>query len=1005
MALLSPSFTCTPGLNLTIAGASAVQPILRGWASLYVDECPGSTIQFSSDLDSHIGNNDLGPTVLSSEGAAFICDMDVNATGEDLAMMARLPQIGELYSLHTVYIPGSLFEYECYNSFLPTRFVEVGRQALVLATPSELTTETSVAKDCIEKIRGAMDTDLLTVIISNLTETLLDEYFGAIPVDGDDSTRRWSEINSTCADDEIELVGLADNRDSLGVLVDILWADRTDEISAGVSLEPDRVRLFNTTDEMHDYLLNATAAIGFLDYLVYEQEQHNGPVARWDVIPVTSRNVRNVPIFPTRETIQAVRYTYPLGRSLATLIAEDDSDRLAPLFEVGMSDAGTTTVDDLGYISLSLSNRIAMLSRMDANGGTSDIMNLTCATGRLPSISTTSIHALLTETFSAVYTTACPPDTTIVVEPHTNGTERLCSFDGETSLSNGSNLTIATVTSRKLDPSEATKLRKGFRFRCTETRQRLAQIEFALDALVFATTNNGTAHDCIDTLGGSLTLDQLRWMFSSLSTDELIMTGWDSSSIPNTDGDDGTFLWSELDKTCKAEEIVLGFYHRSEGEEDGMGTAQDELMEFFASTVFVEANETFRADSSLLLVSSDTLQALPAMVVATTFSVVTREALPWSLVGIKNETNGTAIQPTTSTIQSRTYSPFLLPVYLNFLSEVISFRFDNFVSTFLLTLNGRRVAQTLGYVPLSESDEAAMQERAVATRSFRFCFSSNNSVEVRGKGTIPVSEVRIGDYVRSSIDGRFDRVYTFGHRSDHAVATFHRISLMLEDGAKNKAKDTPTLMELTGDHLVSRADGSFVAAGKVEIGDLLLDENGNELVVHQIELVQSRGLYAPFTESGTIVVNGCVASVYANIQHHPGLDTGKDLVVVGGIGTVPTHTMAYLTQAPHRIFCHLWLDICKEEQYTEDGMSVWSAWQLNAFDSLFGAGMPNAMQWLVAIPVGLFVLTFAIIEVLFFGSSVVWMVTAIVGLVAIFVGMKMSVSVESKSKTTSTGME
>ena len=714
------------------------------------------------------------------------------------------------------------------------------------------------------------------------------------------------------------------------------------------------------------------------------------------IAAVKDRTSDAVPVFPTTDTIQAAEIVYPLARPLAAFVRQVRTDRLAPLFEVGMSNEGTAIVETLGYIPLTFPNRIAMLSRMDANGGTNQDGNPRCgASSTLPDLLSTSMHGLLVETFVTVYASFCPPEGSVLVASHQESLSRMCSRGA------GPRVTAA-ITSRQLDASEATPMANGYEYECTDTGRQLIQIEFALDALVLATANNGIAHDCIDTLGGSLTMDQLRWMLSSLSTEERLMTGWNSSSVPNMDGDNSTFLWSELNETCEAEEIVLGFYHRSEGEEDGMGTAQDELMDFLASVVFVDANETFRTDSSLLLVSTDTLQALPTMVVATTFSVITREALPWSLIGIQNETNGIAIQPTTSTIQSRTYSPFLLPVYLNYRPDVLNLQLESLVSTFLLTPDGQQVSTTVGYVPLSETDEATMQERAEYGTQFRFCFSSNNTVQVRGKGTIPMAQVRIGDYIRSSIDGRFDRVYTFGHRNDHAEATFHRISLLSENRMMKGIQNTSTTMELTKDHLVLSADGSFVRAGELKVDDLLLDENGNELVVHQIELVQSRGVYAPFTESGTIVVNGCVASVYANIQHRAGLDTNKDLfVVVGGIGTISFHTAAHMAQAPHRIFCRLWFDICKDGGNVQDGMSVWPAWQLSLFDYLFGTGMPNMVQWLVAIPVGLFVLTFAMIEVLLFGSSIVWMATAVVGLVATITTTSMAVPVGTKRKTVS----
>ncbi len=61
-----------------------------------------------------------------------------------------------------------------------------------------------------------------------------------------------------------------------------------------------------------------------------------------------------------------------------------------------------------------------------------------------------------------------------------------------------------------------------------------------------ATSKDGVAAQCLKLLGGGLSKDQLRWMYSSLSVNELIAEGWDPSSVPFLDEDDDTHLWSEM---------------------------------------------------------------------------------------------------------------------------------------------------------------------------------------------------------------------------------------------------------------------------------------------------------------------------------------------------------------------------------------------------------------------------------------------------------------------------
>jgi len=61
-------------------------------------------------------------------------------------------------------------------------------------------------------------------------------------------------------------------------------------------------------------------------------------------------------------------------------------------------------------------------------------------------------------------------------------------------------------------------------------------------------------HDLIER---GLTDDQLRWIYSNYDEAQLISSGWDASALGNSDGDDSTHLWSELDATCPAEEILI----------------------------------------------------------------------------------------------------------------------------------------------------------------------------------------------------------------------------------------------------------------------------------------------------------------------------------------------------------------------------------------------------------------------------------------------------------------
>merc|ERR1719230_797254 len=73
-------------------------------------------------------------------------------------------------------------------------------------------------------------------------------------------------------------------------------------------------------------------------------------------------------------------------------------------------------------------------------------------------------------------------------------------------------------------------------------------------------------------------------------------------------------------------------------------------------------------------------------------------------------------------------------------------------------------------------------------------------------------------------------------------------------------------LEMTDQHLIF-LDGKKnpVRADSVKVGDVLQAE-GKNAVVEKIELVTRTGIYNPLTSSGTIQVNGIIASNYVSFQ-------------------------------------------------------------------------------------------------------------------------------------------
>jgi hypothetical protein len=194
----------------------------------------------------------------------------------------------------------------------------------------------------------------------------------------------------------------------------------------------------------------------------------------------------------------------------------------------------------------------------------------------------------------------------------------------------------------------------------------------------------------------------------------------------------------------------------------------------------------------------------------------------------------------------------------------------------------------------------------------KICFSGETTVQVKNKGTLPMKALEIGDEVLAA-SGKYEQVYSFGHRHESATATFLQF--------------LPSTLEISRDHMLL-VEGKYVPASDVQVGDELETASGDVVVVEGINTVVRSGVYAPFTSSGTIVVSNIKASNYVAFQD-------SDRLIVGGWETPFTYQwIAHMSQSPHRILSQLGLT--GAEEYTVDGMSTWIA------------GPHELSQWLIA---------------------------------------------------------
>jgi Hint module len=176
------------------------------------------------------------------------------------------------------------------------------------------------------------------------------------------------------------------------------------------------------------------------------------------------------------------------------------------------------------------------------------------------------------------------------------------------------------------------------------------------------------------------------------------------------------------------------------------------------------------------------------------------------------------------------------------------------------------------------------------------CFSGRNTVDVKDVGNVRMDHLKIGDFVRSG-DGRFSLVYGFGHWDYDQEELY--LQIHFARNAENRTRDQSSSLEISAQHLIIMEKDRLpqaIRASDVVVGDWL-----NGLLVTNIQTVYRRGVFAPLTYSGDIVVSGIRASNYVDILDH---DWPWNMHMVG-------HTLFF----PQRVFCNSFIETCKREGY------------------------------------------------------------------------------------------
>lgn len=219
------------------------------------------------------------------------------------------------------------------------------------------------------------------------------------------------------------------------------------------------------------------------------------------------------------------------------------------------------------------------------------------------------------------------------------------------------------------------------------------------------------------------------------------------------------------------------------------------------------------------------------------------------------------------------------------------------------------------------------------------CFSASQRVELIDGSVRSMSELQIGDVVRV-MDGTFEPVYSFGHYAPWMDTT--NLFLSINEGA---LEVSPSHLVLTTSTTKRKDDDEnnnnnneyhWIPAEALQIGDTLIrsSSNGNnddktmQTTTIQIYSIQSsntrQGVYAPFTASGTILVNnGIVASTFISLQPH------QEYLHIHGWNTqLSFQWLSHTFESGHRWYGHFFgfsSSDDDEQQYTKDGISHWVA--------------------------------------------------------------------------------
>ncbi|KAG7358839.1 phosphate binding protein [Nitzschia inconspicua] len=664
--------------DVSFAGASTLERLTKAWATSW--GCPSVNVAIESGG--------------SSEGIATVCGTSSQSktNSADIAGVTRLPFRSEAGS-------DDGYNYNCERSPRNLIGIEVAVEGVSLAVPQMTTTkdgtlEVSAALSCLKDIEGLSLPQLRWIFSSFSDDELVADGWDqdSIPYsDGDPTTHLWSELSPTCEDVEIVIAGPPVDSEAALLFKELVFGEKSFE-TFDVN-RPGSYFASKDNDELADFMVNnGTSAIAYFDigYILTSLD-----LGAFSMVNIFVEGEMFKP------GAKALEYgSYPLSRVLYYFLLNDEKslEVTRPFIDFIFTDDGDAVTKRSGFWPLADSKKLLMATRIQSKIGIPKaVVESYCGPpGASISIAGSSTLHPIADLWSQLYSTFC--DVTISVEGggSGNGASRVCGDE-----SKGTPVEIGDM-SREWKESEATE-QNGYLYECIigDTSRSAIQVDVGIDGLTVAVAHNGVASECINILGG-LTTDQLRWIFSTYDENELVASGWDPSSVPNSDGNSETHLWNELHEDCSKAEIRIA------GPDDISGT-----YDYFLETIFLDHDngETYDINRPFSYVSNEDDEVLvdyiftyPAAIAFFGYSYYFENQASLESVAIQNS-DGVYLKPTVATVSDGSYNPLARRIYMNLLNSEADLK--NTVPLVRFGLENPDIMSVTGFVaiPNNQADE------------------------------------------------------------------------------------------------------------------------------------------------------------------------------------------------------------------------------------------------------------------------------------------------------------